>query len=124
MGELRLSIAEIAECYMTDGETAFNQKQFKLLMQDPDVHAVLMRSKIDVDGLLSVTTSWFRTSEMELQFSDLLELIVHFQQGKAAVVSDVAALQGYVLKRFDMLEELLATSGLIRKKKSDRMMTK
>lgn len=111
--ELRSSLEEIAECYMADGQSVLNQRQFKLLMGNPDVHSLLERSRTDVAGLLSITTAWFRASDAELKFSDLLELIVHLRAGKAAVVSDVAGLQGYVLKRFDILEELLTSTGQI-----------
>jgi len=103
-------LSEILECYLIDGRNTIRLQEFKLILQNVDVHDTLRKSGTDVGGLMALRNILFPTEDSELTFTQLFSLIVRLRDGKPACASHLMNLFHRIDQRCDMMEDLIRAS--------------
>lgn len=107
--QLRNALREMMDCYDFNHNGMLEEKEFRLLMQNPDVVAILTKFGTDVPGLLLLSETAFAdhtkmSKAGALCFEEFLDLVLRLKGDHSVRVTDVVEQREYVRSRLDKLE--------------------
>eukprot|EP00927_Polykrikos_kofoidii_P022798 TRINITY_DN21175_c0_g1_i1.p1 TRINITY_DN21175_c0_g1~~TRINITY_DN21175_c0_g1_i1.p1 ORF type:complete len:887 (+),score=135.49 TRINITY_DN21175_c0_g1_i1:62-2662(+) len=96
-------------CVDTDGNGLISREEFELLMLKPEASHVLKDVGVDVVGLIDFMDYIYSSSELaeeevELSFSEFMDVILQLRGCNTATVKDIVDLRKFMLERFESAE--------------------
>jgi voltage-gated sodium channel len=107
--QLRSALSKMLECYDFNHNGLLEEKEFVLLMENPDIIEILKKFGTDVGGLLTLSSIVFAdctglSKAGSLSFDEFLDLAARLKGDHSARVTDVVEQREYTRQRLDQLE--------------------
>merc|ERR1712232_571201 len=94
MGEyLQINLLDILECYDTNNDQSLGPDEFQLVMENPEVHEILIKFGADPVALAALKEKFFPHRSSRLSFAQVIEEFSRMQGGHTANVTDVLDLR-------------------------------